>query len=87
MPVPADPPHIVIAGGGVAAVELALALHDLAGARVRMTLVSPHPQFVLRALRTAQPFAADHVRKHSLRELTDRVEADLVTDTVVAVDA
>lgn len=87
MPVTADRSHIVIAGGGVAAVELALALHDLAGGRVRMTLISPQPQFVLRALRTAQPFAADHVRKHSLREFTDRVEADLVTDTVVAVDA
>ncbi|MEO8968961.1 MAG: FAD-dependent oxidoreductase [Solirubrobacteraceae bacterium] len=86
-PVPADPFHVVIAGGGVAAVEVALALHDLAGPRVRLTLVSPQPQFVLRALRTAEPFAADHVRKHSLRELADRVGANLVTDTVIAVDA
>ena len=66
MPGLADRSHVVIAGGGVAAVEFALALHDLAGGRVRMTLISPQPQFVLRALRTAQPFAADHVRKHPL---------------------
>ena len=52
LPVTADRSHIVIAGGGVAAVELALALHDLAGRRVRMTLISPQPQFVLR---TASP--------------------------------
>lgn len=81
------PVHIVIAGGGVAAVELALALHDLAGPRVRLTLVAPQPDFELRALRTAVPFSADHVRRHSLRDLAHRVGAELVTDTVVAIDA
>lgn len=83
----ADTPHIVIAGGGVAAVELALALHDLAGPRVRMTLVAPEPEFELRALRTAEPFAADRVRRRSLRALADHVGADLVADTVIGVDA
>ena len=87
MPVPADRPHIVVVGGGVAAVELALALDDLAGPRVRLTLVAPQPDFELRALRTAVPFSADHVRRHSLRELAGRVGAELVADTVVAVDA
>jgi sulfide:quinone oxidoreductase len=86
MPAPADPSHIVIVGGGVAAVELTLALHDLAAGRVRLTLVAPQPDFVLRALRTAVPFSADHVRRHSLRDLADRVGAELVADTVVAVD-
>jgi sulfide:quinone oxidoreductase len=80
-----DRPSIVIAGGGVAAVELALALHDLAGDRVRPTLVAPQPDFELRALRTAEPFSADHMRRHSLRELADRVGAELVPDTVIAV--
>lgn len=82
-----DRPHILIAGGGVAAVELALALDDLAGERVRMTLVAPQPDFELRALRTAEPFSADHMRRHSLRDLADRVGAELVPDTVAAVDA
>ena len=74
------PVHIVIAGGGVAAVELALALHDLAGPRVRLTLVAPQPDFELRALRTAEPFSADHVRRHSLRDFAHRVGANLVAD-------
>jgi sulfide:quinone oxidoreductase len=79
-------PHVVIAGGGVAAVELALALHDLAGPRVRMTIVAPQRDFELRSLRTAEPFSADHVRRHSLADLAERVGAELVADTVIAVD-
>lgn len=79
--------HVVIAGGGVAAVELALALHDLAGDRVRLTIVAPEPDFVLQPLRTAVPFSAGHVRRHGLRELADRVGAELVGDAVTAVDS
>ncbi len=80
------PRHVLVAGGGVAAVEFALALHDLAGDRVRLTIVSPQPEFELRALRTAEPFGADHVRRHSLPGLATRVGAELVIDTVTAVD-
>jgi sulfide:quinone oxidoreductase len=78
--------HVVIAGGGVAAVELALALHALAGPRVRMTLVAPQRDFELNALRTAEPFSADHVRRHSLADLAERVGARLIADRVLAVD-
>jgi sulfide:quinone oxidoreductase len=82
-----DPTNIVIAGGGVAAVELALALRALAGPRVRLTLVAPQPDFELRALRTAEPFSADHARRHPLRDLAERVGGRLVADRVLAVDA
>src|SRR5437867_3469455 len=81
------PLRIAIAGGGVAAVETALALHDLAGARVELTLVAPDSEFELRALRTAEPFVADHVRRRSLRDLAAFAEARLVADTVVAVQS
>jgi sulfide:quinone oxidoreductase len=86
MSTPNSPTHVVIAGGGVAAVELALALHALAGTRVRMTLVAPQSHFELRALRTAEPFSADHARRHSLAALADRVGARMVADRVLAVD-
>ncbi|HMJ33491.1 MAG TPA: FAD-dependent oxidoreductase [Baekduia sp.] len=78
--------HVVIAGGGVAGVELALALHALAGGRVRLTIVAPNADFELRPLRTAEPFAADHVRRHSLAALADEVGAELVADAVERVD-
>jgi sulfide:quinone oxidoreductase len=86
MPTIDSPSHVVIAGGGVAAVELVLALHALAGPRVRMTLVAPQPDFELRALRTAEPFSADHARRHSLADLAERVGARLIADRVLAVD-
>jgi sulfide:quinone oxidoreductase len=80
------PLNVVVAGGGVAAIETALALHDLAGARVRLTLIAPEREFALRPLRTAEPFAADHVRRHSLPVLAHRVGAELRSDVVVAVE-
>lgn len=84
---PTRRPHILIAGGGVAAVELALALDDLAGPRVRMTLVSPRHHFELRSLRTAEPFSAGHAPRHSLQSLASRVNAELLIDAVSAVEA
>ena len=80
-------PHVVIAGGGVAAIELALALHDLAGPRVRLTLIAPRSSYERRSLRTAQPFSGDHGRRHPLHVLAGRVDAELITDAVIAVDA
>jgi sulfide:quinone oxidoreductase len=82
-----SPIHVVVGGGGVAAIETVLALHDLARDRVRMTMVAPERDFELRPLRTAEPFAADHVRVHSLAELAERTGTELVADRVDAVDA
>jgi len=79
--------RIVVAGGGVAGVELALALHHLAAELVHVTIVSPDPSFECKALRTAQPFSADHMRRHALCDLADEVGAELVIDSVTAVDA
>ncbi|HWV83996.1 MAG TPA: FAD-dependent oxidoreductase [Capillimicrobium sp.] len=62
---------VVIAGGGVAAVEAALALRDLAGDRVAVTLVSPRPDFVLTPLAVAEPFAAGHAERRPLRSLAE----------------
>jgi sulfide:quinone oxidoreductase len=38
-----SPLNVVVAGGGVAGLEALLALHALAGNRVRLTLVAPDP--------------------------------------------
>lgn len=81
-----SPTHVVIAGGGVAAVECALALRDLAGNRVRLTLIAPETDFELRSLRTAEPFARDHVRRHPLKDLAAHVGAELVVDAVAEVE-
>jgi sulfide:quinone oxidoreductase len=87
MHVSSRPTHVVIAGGGVAAVECALALHDLAGDRVRLTIIAPAPDFELRPMRTAEPFSRGHVRRHPLDDLAAQVGAELITDSIARVDA
>jgi sulfide:quinone oxidoreductase len=48
--------HILIAGGGVAAVEAVAALRALSGSDPRITLLAPQPRFVSRPSSVATPF-------------------------------
>ena len=52
------PTNVLIAGGGPAALEAALALHRLAGDRVDVTLLAPETQLTYRPLSVLAPFAA-----------------------------
>jgi sulfide:quinone oxidoreductase len=54
----ATPAHVVVAGGGVGALEAVLALRALAGDRVTLELVAPEMEFVERPLAVAAPFEA-----------------------------
>lgn len=82
----ASPLHVVVVGGGVAAVEAVLALHAFAGERIRVTLVAPEPRFEIRALRTAIPFAQATTTRHELSVLTEHCGAELVQDSVASVE-
>lgn len=53
---PRKPPHILIAGGGVAAVEAVAALRALAGPRPRITLFAPDDELTQRPASVAMPF-------------------------------
>ena len=52
---PTTAPEILVVGGGIAALEFMLALRDLAGDRVHVTVVAPEPDFVLRPMLVAEP--------------------------------
>ncbi|HEU4975446.1 MAG TPA: FAD-dependent oxidoreductase [Baekduia sp.] len=82
-----DPLRVVIAGGGVAALEAAVALRSRAPARIAITLVAPHDDFSYRPLTVAEPFGLAPRRHHRLSELCAGLDAGLVLDAVAAVDA
>ena len=79
-------PHVVIAGGGIAAVEAMLALRDLAGARVTIELIAPEDDLVLRPLTVATPFGGGEPRRHSLTDICADQDAVLRRDAVEFVD-
>jgi sulfide:quinone oxidoreductase len=54
------PHRVVIVGGGIAALEAVLALHELADNRVRVTVIAPEPEFVLPPQEVAWPFTRGH---------------------------
>jgi sulfide:quinone oxidoreductase len=79
--------RVVLAGGGVAALEAALALRALAGARVGIEVVAPEPHFYYRPLAVAAPFAARELRRYDLGMLLGHAGALLTLGAMTGVDA
>jgi sulfide:quinone oxidoreductase len=69
--------HVVVAGGGVAAVEALLALRAIAGAHVQLTLIAPQPDFLARAASVAAPFGLGAPPRIPLEAIAERLDADL----------
>jgi len=61
----------VVIVGGVAALETLMALHDLAPAAVRVTLVAAEPDFVYRPMSVAEPLGLGEARRYPLRRVVD----------------
>jgi sulfide:quinone oxidoreductase len=76
----------LIVGGGVAALEAALALRTLAGDRVDTMLVAPEAEFVYRPMRVLEPFAYPAARRWPLAELVSDIGAEFCEDAVNRVD-
>lgn len=72
---------VVIAGGGVAALEAALAVHELAGERVAVTLVAPNREFRYRPLLVREPFTPAVTAGYSVAEIAERAGAQLLVDS------
>jgi sulfide:quinone oxidoreductase len=82
-----NPPHVLIAGGGVAALETLIALRDLAGERVAITLLAPDADFTYRPMTVAQPFSLGHARAYGLAGIAAEFGAAFVHDSVAEVRA
>jgi sulfide:quinone oxidoreductase len=65
--------RVVIAGGGVAALEAALALRELAGDQITTTVLSPRSDFVYRPMRVREPFAYKGAQQYPLADIAREV--------------
>ncbi len=78
--------RVLIAGGGVAALETALALKDLAGPRVQMTVLAPNHEFVYRPMTVREPFSYAAARRYPLEPILSDVGAELLEGALGWVD-
>lgn len=70
----------------MAGLEAVLALRDLLGDRVEVTLLTPEREFVYRPMAVAQPFARGHAQRHRLGDIADQLGARLVVGRLARVD-
>ena len=77
--------RVLIAGGGVAALEAMIALRALAEGRVEITLLAPDRDFFYRPLAVAEPFGTGEVLRFDLATLAQGCDAEYHLGSLVAV--
>lgn len=85
-PATSAPFEVLIAGGGVAALEAALALRDLAADLVTVKLIAASPDFAYRPASVQEPFSFGGAQRYPLGEIARGIGVELVEDTLESVD-
>jgi sulfide:quinone oxidoreductase len=80
------PTHLLIVGGGPAALEAALAVQHLAAERVRITLLCDRDDFVYRPVAVAEPFGFGSPERFSLAAIAADRGFELRRGALEAVD-
>ena len=80
-----DPLRVVIAGGGVAALETLIGLSATAATRLALTLVAPGEQFIYRPLEVGEPFGLGSPRRYDLADLAGDFGARVLRDALARV--
>jgi sulfide:quinone oxidoreductase len=78
--------RVLIVGGGVAALETALALRQLAPEQTATTVLAPNEEFVVRPLTVREPFGYASARRYPLPEIVRGAGAELLADELAWVD-
>jgi sulfide:quinone oxidoreductase len=78
--------QVLVAGAGIAGLEVALALRDLAGDRVRVALHDPGSEFAYRPFGIGEPYGTTRAFHYDLRRLTELCGASLHTSAIAAVE-
>jgi sulfide:quinone oxidoreductase len=81
-----EPLRVVVAGAGVAGLEVLVALRGLVGHRAALTLVAPADDFTVRALEVLEPFGLGHPQRYPLAELAADLDARFARDAVARVE-
>lgn len=77
---------VLIAGGGIAALEALLALRDLTGGEAEITLLSPDREFTYRPLLVTEPFGPEPATRRDLPAALSQLGSGFVEDRLVALD-
>jgi sulfide:quinone oxidoreductase len=77
---------VLIAGGGIAGLETALAVRDLGGAQTRVELHDPRREFAFRPFAVGEPYGAARIFRYDLGRLAERCGARCHHDGIVSVD-
>jgi sulfide:quinone oxidoreductase len=78
--------HVVICGGGVAAIEGLLRLRSLAGDRVEVTLLAPNEDLTYRPIAVNEATGVGWTRTYPLWDLTRDIGADWDRDELASID-
>jgi sulfide:quinone oxidoreductase len=78
--------RVLIAGGGVAALEALCALRALAGDRVDIELLAPEPRFLYRPLSVREPFGGDTEPEFELADLAEAADAGFTLGELTSVE-
>jgi sulfide:quinone oxidoreductase len=76
----------MIVGGGVAALETALALADLAPDRTEVTVLAPNSEFVYRPMTVREPFAYGAAHRYPLAQIVSGAGATLHSGELAWID-
>jgi sulfide:quinone oxidoreductase len=79
-------PKILIVGGGVGALEAALALHNLVGDKAQIEVCAGRGDFVYRPFAVGEPYGASRVLRYELQGLLERCGAEFRLENVGWVD-
>ena len=78
--------RVVIVGAGVAGLEAALALRELAGAWVSVTVLAPDEEYVDRPMAVREPFAGAVARRYPLDRVLAGIGANRCVDSFKWID-
>jgi sulfide:quinone oxidoreductase len=81
-----DKLRVVIVGGGVAALESALALSHLAPELTDVTLIAPNLEFIYRPMVVREPFAYGSASRYPLQRIVSDAGATLLAEQLAWID-